>query len=30
MPGVLVGVREVSSNPGLTVGLENYLKLDKE
>ncbi|MBU3715870.1 MAG: 4-hydroxy-tetrahydrodipicolinate reductase [Candidatus Nanopelagicaceae bacterium] len=30
MPGVLVGIREVSSNPGLTVGLENYLKLDKE
>ncbi len=30
MPGVIVGVREVSSNPGLTVGLENYLKLDKE
>ena len=30
MPGVLVGVREVSSNPGLTVGLENFLKIDKE
>ncbi len=30
MPGVLVGVREVSLNPGLTVGLEHYLKLDKE
>ena len=30
MPGVLVGVREVSSNPGLTVGLEHYLKLEKE
>ena len=30
MPGVLVGVRKVSSNPGLTVGLEHYLKLDKE
>ena len=30
MPGVLVGVREVSSNPGLTVGLEHYLRLDKE
>jgi len=30
MPGVLVGVKEVSSNPGLTVGLEHYLKLDKE
>jgi 4-hydroxy-tetrahydrodipicolinate reductase len=30
MPGVLFGVREVSSNPGLTVGLEHYLKIDKE
>jgi 4-hydroxy-tetrahydrodipicolinate reductase len=30
MPGVLVGIREVVRNPGLTVGLENYLKLDKE
>jgi 4-hydroxy-tetrahydrodipicolinate reductase len=30
MPGVLVGVREVSLNPGLTVGLEHYLKLEKE
>lgn len=30
MPGVLVGIREVSSNPGLTVGLEKYLNLDKE
>jgi 4-hydroxy-tetrahydrodipicolinate reductase len=30
MPGVLVGVREVSFNPGLTVGLEHYLKLEKE
>ncbi|MFM8503221.1 MAG: 4-hydroxy-tetrahydrodipicolinate reductase [Actinomycetota bacterium] len=27
MPGVLLGVREVSQNPGLTVGLEHYLKL---
>jgi len=27
MPGVLLGVREVSKNPGLTVGLEHYLKL---
>jgi 4-hydroxy-tetrahydrodipicolinate reductase len=25
MPGVLLGVREVSSRPGLTVGLETYL-----
>jgi 4-hydroxy-tetrahydrodipicolinate reductase len=25
MPGVLLGVRRVSSRPGLTVGLENYL-----
>ncbi|MFM1789355.1 MAG: hypothetical protein RLZZ12_704 [Actinomycetota bacterium] len=30
MPGVLLGIREVIKNPGLTVGLENYLKLDKE
>ena len=30
MPGVLVGIREVVRNPGLTVGLENYLKLGKE
>jgi 4-hydroxy-tetrahydrodipicolinate reductase len=27
MPGVLLGVREVNKNPGLTVGLEHYLKL---
>ena len=27
MPGVLVGIREVSKHPGLTIGLENYLKL---
>ncbi|MDU5962231.1 MAG: 4-hydroxy-tetrahydrodipicolinate reductase [Dermabacter sp.] len=27
MPGVLHGVREVASHPGLTVGLENYLSL---
>lgn len=27
MPGVLTGVREVGSRPGLTVGLENYLDL---
>jgi len=25
MPGVLLGVRKVASNPGLTVGLEHYL-----
>lgn len=28
MPGVLLGVRTVSSRPGLTVGLEHYLDLD--
>ena len=27
MPGVLHGVREVASHPGLTVGLQNYLSL---
>jgi 4-hydroxy-tetrahydrodipicolinate reductase len=27
MPGVLLGVRQVSSRPGLTVGLEEYLGL---
>lgn len=27
MPGVLLGVREVASHPGLTVGLEDYLNL---
>jgi 4-hydroxy-tetrahydrodipicolinate reductase len=27
MPGVLAGVRQVRDHPGLTVGLENYLKL---
>ncbi|WP_309123951.1 4-hydroxy-tetrahydrodipicolinate reductase [Arthrobacter sp.] len=27
MPGVLLGVREVSSRPGLTVGLDGYLDL---
>jgi len=27
MPGVLEGVRQVRDHPGLTVGLENYLKL---
>jgi 4-hydroxy-tetrahydrodipicolinate reductase len=30
MPGVLLGVREVVKTPGLTVGLEHYLKLEKE
>ncbi len=25
MPGVLLGVRQVATRPGLTVGLENYL-----
>ncbi len=28
MPGVLTGVREVASHPGLTVGLEHFLGLD--
>jgi 4-hydroxy-tetrahydrodipicolinate reductase len=27
MPGVLLGVREVVSRPGLTVGLENVMDL---
>jgi 4-hydroxy-tetrahydrodipicolinate reductase len=27
MPGVVLGVREVSRHPGLTVGLEHYLSL---
>jgi 4-hydroxy-tetrahydrodipicolinate reductase len=27
MPGVLLGVRQVSSRPGLTVGLESFLDL---
>jgi 4-hydroxy-tetrahydrodipicolinate reductase len=27
MPGVLLGVREVTSHPGLTFGLENFLNL---
>lgn len=27
MPGVLIGVRQVGSRPGLTVGLEHYLDL---
>jgi 4-hydroxy-tetrahydrodipicolinate reductase len=25
MPGVLIGIRNVAKNPGLTVGLENYI-----
>jgi 4-hydroxy-tetrahydrodipicolinate reductase len=25
MPGVLIGIRNVAKNPGLTVGLENYM-----
>lgn len=28
MPGVLLGVRQVSANPGLTVGLEHFMNLD--
>lgn len=28
MPGVLLGIREVGSHPGLTVGLDGYLDLD--
>ncbi len=28
MPGVLTGVRQVASHPGVTVGLESYLGLD--
>jgi 4-hydroxy-tetrahydrodipicolinate reductase len=27
MPGVLLGVRNVASRPGLTVGLDGYLDL---
>jgi 4-hydroxy-tetrahydrodipicolinate reductase len=27
MPGVVLGVREVASHPGLTVGLEHFMKL---
>jgi 4-hydroxy-tetrahydrodipicolinate reductase len=26
MPGVLIGIRNVSKHPGLTVGLENYME----
>jgi 4-hydroxy-tetrahydrodipicolinate reductase len=28
MPGVLVGIRRIGSEPGLTVGLEHFLGLD--
>ncbi len=28
MPGVLLGVRQISANPGLTVGLEHFMNLD--
>ena len=27
-PGVLTGLRTISSRPGLTVGLEHFLELD--
>jgi 4-hydroxy-tetrahydrodipicolinate reductase len=27
-PGVLLGLRQISSTPGLTVGLETFLGLD--
>jgi len=27
MPGVLLGIREIVSHPGLTIGLENFLEL---
>jgi 4-hydroxy-tetrahydrodipicolinate reductase len=30
MPGVLIGVRNVAKNPGLTVGLENYMGVCNE
>ena len=30
MPGVILAIRQVSKNPGLTVGLEHYLELNKE
>jgi 4-hydroxy-tetrahydrodipicolinate reductase len=26
MPGVLIGVRNVATHPGLTIGLENYME----
>jgi hypothetical protein len=25
MPGVLLGIRQISSHPGLTVGLEKFM-----
>ncbi len=28
MPGVLLGIREIASHPGLTVGLDGYMELD--
>ncbi len=28
MPGVLLGVRQISANPGLTVGLEHFMNLE--
>ena len=28
MPGVLLGIRKVISNPGLTFGLENFMELN--
>jgi len=28
MPGVLLGIREIVSHPGLTIGLENFLELN--
>jgi 4-hydroxy-tetrahydrodipicolinate reductase len=28
MPGVLLGVRRITSTPGLTFGLEHFLDLD--
>ena len=28
MPGVLLGIREISSHPGLTYGLEHFMKLN--
>lgn len=30
MPGVIIAIRKVGKNPGLTVGLENYLDIGKE
>ena len=28
MPGVLLGIRKINSNPGLTYGLENFLEIN--